>query len=179
VLLVRSKSGQLQKQRTPSYKDPHKVDVSALDAKDLFGSYAKLRKKRDDFVKAETQSLCEECAFDPYEPNGGDGGVGGGALSEGLDGGDSFMSDGLELHSVGPADGGGAGAGAGVGSNNRLLADAAPRGPRLEPLSHNGKRDLLQLVVEKTKKAYMNPALCMTDRITLLDPNKQSGSSYH
>ena len=172
VLLVRSKSGQLQKERTSSYKDPHKVDVSALDAKDLFGSYVKLRKERDDYVKAETQPPDEDYVFDPYDPNGGGGG-GSGALPEGLDGGDSFLSDGLALHSVGPA----GSSGAGGGGNSRLLADAAPRRPRLEPLSHNGKRDLLQLVVEKTKKAYMNPALCMTDRITLLDPNKQPGSN--
>ena len=173
VLLVRSKSGQLQKEQTSSCKDPHKVDVSALDAKDLFGSYAKLHKERDDYVKAEIQPPGEDYVFDPYDPNGGGGG--GGALSEGLDGGDSFMSDGLGLQSVRPA----GSSGAGAGGNSRLQADASPRGPRLEPLSHNGKRDLLQLVVEKTKKAYMNPALCMTDRIALLDPNKQPGSNGH
>jgi hypothetical protein len=151
VLLVRNRKGRVAKERSAADIKQRSINVSELDAKDLFGSYERLREKKEEYIQKAAAE--DDGEFDYIIPG-----------YRSLDGGDSFLSKGSALS-------------AGMSFTQSSLDEPATskllraEEPKLTPLSIDGKRDLLDLIVEKTAKPYHNPNMCMTERIALLQPN--------
>jgi len=140
------------------------IPTDQIDARDLFGSYERLRAQREE-ARREKEAARKEADLSVTFEDSDMAIVGAGMGSRvGYGAVDVYSASAFSsvIHHAGPEQ----------RTEFGRSSNPKPNPTRFIPIAASSKRDLLSLLVRKVQTNYANPDLCLTDRIELLKANK-------